>query len=567
MSGISSLEISVSGLTAAQAGLYVLGHNLGNTETPGYVRQQVIQDDFFSNTIGRQSTGLMQLGLGTDIAEIRQIRDKFLDVSYRTETAKTGFYDVKYNAGIEIEDIIGELESQYKFSSILDDIWNSLNELSINPAGVDARGNFISTAITFIDKVNNVYDRIIECQGNLNKQIIDEVKEINTLVNSINELNHKIASAEASGDNANDYRDSRNLALDKLSSIIRIHYKELPNTEVNIITEDGGELLVNGLVNRVGLRYSSPKCNFVEPVYTTSSKILAYDAENKNAAPLFSFSVNVGSNYNNDYGSLKGLIITRGFAPANYSMYPDNFNTSAPMSADVKKMYFNVTNCMIPKVQIEFDALVNGVVTMINDTLSPYVQDMADPLFGKKAADAPYGLDGSQYTEVFVRKNMPRFDAANNYNIPDASDPYSLYTIGNIMVNPNILNVRDYSKIPVSYSGDIGDQNSLLDLLNKWKTGFITLGVDELMSVNDFYKKFITDSAVEYDEAKKFLDSQTTLITQIDNKRKQISGVSLDEEMKNMLIYQHAYGASAKMLSVIDSMLDKLINGTGRVGL
>lgn len=68
-------------------------------------------------------------------------------------------------------------------------------------------------------------------------------------------------------------------------------------------------------------------------------------------------------------------------------------------------------------------------------------------------------------------------------------------------------------------------------------------------------------------EAKAFSEEQTILATQVDNKRKQVSGVSMDEEMKNMMIYQHAYNASSRILNVIDSMIDKLVNGTGRVGL
>ncbi len=567
MSGISSLGVAASGMSAAQAGLYVLGHNLGNSETPGYVRQQVLQKDFHSLTIGRNGSGLMQVGLGTDIASIRQIRDKFLDVSYRTEVSKTSFYDVKYSTGLEIDTIIGELESQYKFSSILDDMWNALNELTINPSGLDARGNFISTAVSFVGKANNVYDRLLEYQQNLNDQVKKSVQNINTLVTQVNKLNKLISEAESSGDNANDYRDSRNLALDELNSIIRITYKEQPNGTVNILTEDGDELLVNGLQNQLGLRYCASKSNFVEPVFTTSSKILNYDPTNANARPLFKFSTNVGSLQDNDCGSLKGLMISRGFSPANYTMSPDKIDTTTP---DGQKMYFSVTNCQIPKVMIEFDTLVHSIVTMINNALSPY-----DPTtLEKDPANAPFGLDGSQFTEIFVRKNMPRFNG-DDYNAEDPTNPYSLYSIGNIMVNPDILNARDYDKIPLSFSGDIGDQNSLMDLLSKWKKGwvdaegnkFTAIGTDEPINVYDFYRQFITNTAIDTNEAKGFLDEQMKLLTQIDNKRKQISGVSLDEEMKNILIYQHAYNASAKMLNVIDSMIDKIVNGTGRVGL
>jgi flagellar hook-associated protein 1 FlgK len=135
--------------------------------------------------------------------------------------------------------------------------------------------------------------------------------------------------------------------------------------------------------------------------------------------------------------------------------------------------------------------------------------------------------------------------------------------------------VKNYDKIPLSFSGDAGDQNALTDLLEKWKKGwtdtegnkFTAIDSDEPLSVDDFYRQVIGNIATEVSEAKEFSEEQIKLATQVDNKRKQISGVSMDEEMKNMLIYQHAYNASSRILNVIDSMIDKLVNGTGRVGL
>jgi flagellar hook-associated protein 1 FlgK len=570
MAGMSSLGIAVSGMSAAQAGLYVIGHNIANSDTAGYVRQQVIQSDFYSNTIGESGTATMQLGLGTDIAAIRQIRDKYLDISYRTEISKTLYYSTKYEVGAEVESIIGELEGEYKFQDVLNDIWSALNELSIDPTGVDTRGNFITTISTFVNKVNNVSDRLFEYQENLNDQVKGSVSDINKIVTRIKELNELIAGAEASGDNANDYRDERNLALDELSGIIDITYKELPNGSVNIQCE-GNELLANGFQNHIGLRYTAPNCSFVEPVFTTSKKILPYDPVNKDAQPVFTFTQAIDSVYGNDNGKLKSLIIARGFSQANYTMSPENIDTSTP---DGKKTYFSVTNCFIPKVQVEIDTLVHSVVTMINNALSPY-----DPVTGKQdAANAPYGLDGTQFTEIFVRDNpkyAARFDAAGNIIPENPNEPYSLYTIGNIIVNPDLLNVKNYDQIPLSFSGDVGDQNALTDLLEKWKTGwtdehgnkFTAVDSDEPLSVDDFYRQVIGNIATEVSEAKEFSEEQIKLATQVDNKRKQISGVSMDEEMKNMLVYQHAYNASSRILNVIDSMIDKLVNGTGRVGL
>ena len=649
MAGMSSLGIAISGLHAAQTGLSVTGHNLANVDTVGYVRQQALQNDFFSNKIG--SNGLMQLGLGTDISEIRQIRDKFLDISYREEISKTLFYDVKYAAGAEIDRMLGETEGSYKFQSVLTDLWDALNELSVDPKGVETRGEFISTAVTFIDKANDMFDGLYNLQTNLNEQIVQTVHRINQLLHSIDELNGRIAEAEASGDNANDYRDLRNNDLDELAGLMQINYRENANGVVDVMS-NGHELVVNGIINTLGLRYTGPKSDFVEPVFTRSARILDYDPTGENARALYQYTSDVNAAKGNDNGKLLGLIVARGLLPANYATPdmamasqlapppdPASFPTlDAAYKADYDiymstvyqpyldaleaysknptaatrpalppkftygptptdpnlatafaaynamvlpttaeqtlqyrtyedlhmKQRFNLENCLIPKMQVQIDTLVHSIVTLINETFAPSATNLPnDP-------NAPFGMDDSQHTEIFVRstyKYSERYDAAGNLIPEDNREYYSLYTIGNIQVNPLLLNTSGYDKIATSRYGDESDASIVLDLLEKWKSGFIGVGDMEKLSVDGFYRSLVSKHSTETNEAKNFVEKQVELVQQVDGKRKQISGVSMDEEMKNMMIYQHAYNAAARIVNVIDSMIDKIVNGTGRVGM
>ena len=648
MAGMTSLGIAISGLHAAQTGLNVTGHNLANVDTVGFVRQQALQNDFFSVKIG--SSGLLQLGLGTDISEIRQIRDKFLDISYREEISKTMFYDTKYEVGAEIDRMLGETEGSYKFQSVLTDMWDALNELSIDPKGVETRGEFISTAVTFIDKANDMFDGLNDMQINLNQQVMKTVQRINQLLNSIDELNGRIAEAEASGDNANDYRDLRNNDLDELAGLLDITYKERSNGVVDVMC-NGNELVVNGLVNTLGLRYLGPKCDFVEPVFTRSKEILAYDPTGDSAKALFTYTSDVNAARGNDNGKLLGLIVARGLLPANYSTpnmamapmmpappdpaaYPletqyateyaafmsgayqtyldaleayskepannprpalplftyagppalsdpalaaayAGYTASVPTAAEQNERYniyedlhmkqrFNMANCLIPKMQVQIDTLVHSIVTLVNDTFAPSMTNAPnDP-------NAPFGMDGSQHTEIFVRgtyQYQNRYDAAGNRIPEDNAEYYSLYTIGNIKVNPVLLNASGYDKIATSRHGDESDATIVLDLLEKWKSGFIGIGGMEKLSVDGFYRQIVSTHSTETNEAKNFVEKQIELVQQVDGKRKQISGVSMDEEMRNMMVYQHAYNAAARIINVIDSMIDKIVNGTGRVGM
>jgi flagellar hook-associated protein 1 FlgK len=556
---MSSLAVAVSGLNAAQTGLYVTGHNMANSGTEGYARQRPVQTDFFYSRVGENGLGILQKGLGTDIKGIVQLRDRFLDAAYRIENSRLGYYTAKAGTGVEIEAIIGETQSQYNFQSVIIDIWNALNELSAHPEGLETRSNFIAMSVSLITKASDVYNRLFEYQHNLDERIRAEVKEVNSLVSQIDKLNRKIAHSEKSGDHANDYRDQREVCLDKLSGILSIDYKEKPDGTVNI-TSEGKELLANGFQKLVALKYIANEYSFVEPVLSSDKNILPASAPMDEFEPLFLFAEPVNADYGNDNGSLKGLMISRGTRPATYM---GAGGLPVPNPADPAEVYrynndvYSLENCFIPQVMRDMDSLVHGIVTLINDALAPV------DLLGEKDPVGPYDLNGSQsYTEVFSRKTMPRWNG--DTLIPEtAGNYYSLYTTGNIEINPELLRAGGANLLTLSPSGDREDNRLLLSLLESWSDRLVDTSGGERVGVNDGYKRLITAIGAETAENLNFMNEQNVLTAGTDEKRAHIMGVSLDEELKNMMIYQHAYGAAARILNVIDSMLDRIINNMG----
>lgn len=591
MGKFSTLAVAVSGMNAAQAGLYVTGHNMANVDTVGFSRQQALQQDFLSVNLSSSARGINQVGLGTDVSCIRQIRDKFLDVSYRKEAGKYEYYMTKSVVGNEIESILGELQSQYSTDSILKDLFNSLQELSFDPQSLSTRGSFISTAVTFVDKVSNVYNRLVEYQHNLNDQVKGMTQRVNQLVNNIDRYNSLIVEVESSGDRANDYRDARAVCIDELSHLISISYSEKPNGRVDIRCE-GKELLVNGVVSQLGLRYTGQNCSFVEPVFTTRKDILAWDED---ATPLYDLTKQVNAASNNDSGQLKALLVCRGFYPVTYATNPvepaavpkpagtdpldgtdDEWNKYNQYQKDLfnyKRAVFNMNYAFIPRVMKEFDTIVNKIVTLINDAVAPYVTD-SDGV-RTKDPNAPYDLnyDNTGGVEIFVRRYIDRY-TGDHYNEENPDSYFTLYSSGNLMINPILLEEGGYNLIALmtaDSSADavegVGDNSIVLDqLLAAWKDKIVSISGGDTLSIDDAYRQFINNLGVETNESANFADEQAVLLTQIDNKRQAISGVSLDEEMKNMMIYQHAYNAAARVINTVDSMIDKIINGTGRVG-
>lgn len=507
MSNMSSLSIAVSGLRAAQSGLSVTGHNMSNSDVKGYTRQSSVQETFIYKNLGLGGTGLLQTGLGSDISSIRQLRNRFLDAEYRTTSGTASYYAAKYTTGQEVENILGELESSYAAQDVLRDVWSALNELTIYPEGIETRGTFIETCSTFLNKMKDISSGLFEYQLNLNEQVKTYVNKINDIVKDIDTLNDKITEYEADGKTkANDYRDQRNLLVDELSTYLKIDVKEIDN-RVDILSE-GKELLVNGARNNLGLRYTTSKYPFVEPVFSEGKEIMAVGDK---AISLFGdlSEQNLTSGSDRCSGMLKGIMVSRG-----------------AIIADSTMNYDDISMYTIPSVKWRFDNLTRNIAELLNDSFSS----------GKT-----FDLKGGTGVEIFTKINK------------DLG-----YTIDNIEINPELLKSDGYNKLALSASGDIGDATAVLDVIGKWDEGIE--GLDN-MSVNNYYRGVIDDIAIDVDEAGLYYDEHTEMSQNVESKRAAYSGVSLDEELSNMLKYQYAYQAAAKVINVVDSLIDKVVNG------
>ena len=161
------LAVGMTGLQTSQYALNTTAHNLINTQTEGFSRQQVLLTDRSYNQLFRGEYYTNSVGLGVVTAEIRQVRDNFADASYRTESGRTGYYKAQYETASEVESYFGELEGQ-DFNKTLDTLWSSLQELQKEPNSIVTRSYFVSNALAYMDRVQTIRSNLIEYQRNLN---------------------------------------------------------------------------------------------------------------------------------------------------------------------------------------------------------------------------------------------------------------------------------------------------------------------------------------------------------------------------------------------------------------
>lgn len=587
----ASFNAGVSGLQAAQTSLYTAAHNLSNATTEGHTRQQVmVTDSPYTTQYGAWSNRI-QVGKGADVATIRQVRNTFLDAQYRRQLARQSFYEAQYNAVTEIEDVFGEMEGEEFLDTLGEGLWKAISNLQESPQDIVARAELVSVASQFIERAGVLQNQLFEYQRNMNQEVQNQVNAINDIVSQVRDYNSLIRKFEATGERANDYRDARNLLLDQLGSYINYKQSEEVDGTVSIYAE-GGFLLEGNVQFRLATAYESDTSKLLKPVWEVGDDF------------FFRGDLYYSIEDNTDTGSLRGLMVARGNNATDYTYIPQKpkeedfinkegildarayFNATEEYNRQVEDYNTNVQPSIIMTVQAQFDRLIHGIVTLMNDTFCPNKDieiELPDGttktitvLDTEKAAIGD-DADKTMGTELFVRRNMPRYTMTEvtipgetesvivyQYNEEDASDRYSLYTIEQLDVNPELL--RDPSKLPLNANPadkfvDGYAWDSCEDMLKKWKEDFSALDPNSSATYDftGYYGALVGQFAVQGNVWRGIVENQESTVYAIEGERQNVMGVSTDEELSDLIKFQQCYNASSRYITVVDEMIEHLI--------
>lgn len=544
---MGSLYTGVSGLQTSNNALNTTAHNMSNIDTVGYTRQQVAQGTRTYVTISKsQKTSWQQIGLGVNYSQTRQVRDILLDKNYRRESGRNAFYDVSTKALEEIEGILGESNEGEEFSVALSNLWTAIEELSKDPTNSVNQNLFVTKSYEFVTKATAVYRSLSEYQDNMNNTVYKDVNSINSYAQKIEALNEKIVKIEAGDvEHANDLRDQRNHLLDELGKMGNIFYTEDEVGYVSVQLE-GFDLVKGGIVNEVGI-YTDEQTGFHTPYW----KILAkaeYDEkgqpivtkESIENAKVYDLNRTIASDLNTDVGSLKATLLARGDHRATYRELND-----INLDGVKEDGWYDsrISQSIIMNVQAEFDQLINAVATKINGILAEAAEEQSaiDPT-STYLRDA----DGNPY-QVFEK-------------IVDAGD----WTVSNLVIN------QELRQNPALLSFRLSEHSEDNATMEKLKAAFTesiyTLNphVETPLNFTNYYKNLVSQVANSGYIFRKVQESQTITTDALSNAREQIVGVSSDDELTNMIMYQNAYNASSRYINVISEMLEHILTSLGR---
>ena len=545
---MGSLYIGASGLQSGQNALNTTAHNLTNIDTTGFTRQQTLLSSKRYITISKNPAAVsdQQYGIGVNLSAVRQVRDYFLDQTYRKESGRSMFYEVSTDVLGEVENVLGELNGE-DFQTSLTNLWTAVQELSKDPSSSVTQGLLVQRSAEFINRANAVYQDLTNYQDNLNKQIKEKVTTINQYGKQIQALNDQIRKIECGGiEHANDLRDTRNQILDELGKLCKMTYSEDSTGNVSVRIENS-DFVRGDLFYEIGLD-ASDATGFYTPFWIKDAEytVLADGTKKYNieGAEVFNLDQTVSSSLDTDIGGLKALLLARGDHRSNYT--------------DINNNYDSISQSIVMNVQAEFDQMIHSVTTRINGILA----EVYDPSRGYMCDKdgSPLQLFQKVTTDGYEKVTDAGGNVTWKYAEEDPARTDTLYTLGNLQVNANLL------REPSMLSFKKADGSADYDTTDKLKAAFTdesyTLNPNVLKKTTfvDYYKDLVSQVANTGSAFRNIYENQQTTVEATYNAREQIVGVSSEEELSNMIRFQNAYNASSRYINVINELLEHIIS-------
>lgn len=560
------LEVAKRGMMAQQTALYTTSQNIANANTPGYSRQRVnfVQTEPYPAASMNRPQIPGQMGTGVEAGSIERVREQFLDVQYRSENNKLGYWDSRSTALSRLEDVFAEPSDTDGLSAVMNEFWQSLQDLSVNPENEGARSVVLQRAQGVVDTFHYLSNSISDIQGDLGNQISVGIKDVNSILKQIAELNQQIGEVEPSGYLPNDLYDERDRLVDQLSSYLNVKVEKMPSGgnaldiaegqyKITLLDANGAPVkdsynkevtLVDGSqFNQLGFSSNQPN-QFTSTVTGPIDNLVVYQPDDPSrmdndivsGQSVASISFYQNGNVTFSQGKLRGLIESYG-----YKVGVDT--NGEPITAGI-----------YPDMEAKLDKLAYTFGTLFN-TVHHY----------------GYDLNQNQGTDAFFTGLQSISDAAKNIQLNSnigtkdiaassnklSGDGKNAINLGNIfsmdLSQPYTLEgVKDSTGNPVTLTFGSGAEQVNVPITTS--------------TINSYYEGIIGGLGVASQQAQRLSNNSNSLVQSADERRQSVSSVSLDEEMTNLIKFQHAYNAAARNITVMDEMLDKVINGMGVVG-
>ena len=551
----SGFNTALSALQANQKRLDITGQNLSNMNTAGYTRQQLEASSLnYTNPVSHYSNGNeTAVGFGVSMNRVSQIRDPYLDIQYRSQSADCSYTNRLQTALNSLSKVLDETTIS-GIRQAFDDVLSTLTSMQ-DPAKV-SDPIYESELRTKMQSVCNLFNQasrqITQAEQNEFQRLTGEgsseqgdVQKINDILRQIGDLNVQIKRNQIAGHPSLELQDERNLLLDELSGYIPIetrYYKDDAHSGNNAYDYDA-----NGAV--IG------KKDWPDDLEVSMNYI---DAQGKSQKLILVNGSDLGADgLTKNYGQLSVLkgndhqITASVSDPTNISIkfekapsYQVNGQAATDVYAELNGIHFEGGS-----LQASPDMLQKkGTGNVINGSA-------VDDVRGYQYYSGKLDQLASTFAESMNKINNGNKNPKDQNLLSNSTDDSTNgITAGNIGISKGWTS----GTIHISTDGT-NRTDTILDMIAAMKDTKKLNG----KTFADYMNNLSTQLASDSSSNQTALKTGTTVLNSIQDSRESLSGVSLDEEATNMMAYVSAYNAASRLMTALDEVLNTLISNTG----
>lgn len=607
MSLFSTLNTGTSGLNASQVAVSTTSNNIANANNEYYTRQRVSTEA--STAL---DTGSLSIGSGVSITTISRIHDEFVFSRLKDSSNNLSYDTFNKQTLEEIAQYFPDLDG-VGLSSDIEQYFSSWNDLASNSDDASQKIALVQYTSTLATNLQSSRDSIRTLQDSLNEQLQTNINEVNSIGEQITDLNKAINKVEVLDSNrANDLRDQRDSLELTLSELLDVSvFKGTMTTENSIdtnLTDQGTQYNINieGYSFVDGTNFhplvisnSDNESSYYSVYYETeggrTTEITQDISGGKIGAMLDLRGSDIDTSTNGGYpsnGVLQGYIddldaFAKTFIEQTNNIYAksaqesmtslsqeglkedmslSNYYNESLVNGDFNVVMYNSDGEKVASKSITINNLttMDDIVTQFttstddnedNNSLNDiddffdasYSEDSGQLSFSQKNNNSGYTIavedDGTNFPGIIGLNAFLEGDSAANIDV-----------VTKYLNDPSSLNAFS---APIDGNNDVA--NAMLQL--QYETVDFYRSNDSVVteSISSFYSFLTTQIATDGESAGRSYETSTSLYTTINSEFQSISGVSIDEELTDLMMYQAAYSANAKIITTIDQMLDTLL--------
>ena len=618
----SGIELGKRGLFAHQIGVHTIGHNISNIDTEGYSRQQVaLASATPLAKVGNGRTELAgQVGQGVIAARVSRVRDQLLEGRIVAETSEFNYWQTQDDYLLQLERVYNE-PSEYSLRNAFDLFWNAWQDLSLHPNESAVRNGVLEHADNLVASIRDQYQQLEQIRTILEEEVAINVGQINDLLADIASLNNEIATVTAAGDDPNDLLDTRDRKVERLATHIDIATSDRDSDDFTVYS-NGRHLLQGDRVHRLATIADPDLESFSAVIWEESGERfqssggaltaileLRDEVVGGSIVELDTLAINFSDLVNEVHRQGVGL---NGQTGVNFFVeVPRVINSVGNFDSDNDGLFdssyifkINGIHQLDAQQQVGFGGTItlpaaDGTVTVDynpTDTVAQVIQRInrsGGDVVARLTGDSRLQLkatssETNEFPDFVIRSledsgqflvgyggilqqsgaagayNWQQADAVTAFQGNDYGVAPLAHPSGWLAVNPEIeSNVRTIAAALQSETrtaADTGGNGAALAVASLRNTNIF---VDRHQDVDEFFINQIGNIGYRAQRADFAKHTHEDILKGLTDIRQSISGVNIDEEVAQLLKYQHAYVATARFINNIDTMLDTIINRMG----